>query len=280
MLDIIMPIPDYAPDISRAGKSRHGTPVAVWTYANEQGHPVCHVARYATPDGKLILPWVWARKDGREQWTMGMPPRPRPLFRLDRIVANNHSVPILLVEGEKAADAGACLFPTWITTTIMGGSHAVATADLTPLKGRTVILHPDHDQAGWQWCANMIHALREISVGRIMMLRMPLEWSIDADALVRTPTLLDQGDDLADWWARGWRAHHLVDLRKSGVPILWDIATINSILKPAGSQRSTMPDRRSARGMRTNASARANYASRSTAGARETTSEKQVAIAG
>lgn len=57
---------------------------------------------------------------------------------------------VLIVEGEKAADAGAVIFKNTDTSVISwaGGSNAINKTNWTPLKNRNVIGIPDNDQAG------------------------------------------------------------------------------------------------------------------------------------
>jgi hypothetical protein len=55
---------------------------------------------------------------------------------------------VLLVEGEKAADAAARLFPDYVAIGWMGGAHADSGADLAPLVGRSVVVWPDADEKG------------------------------------------------------------------------------------------------------------------------------------
>ena len=56
---------------------------------------------------------------------------------------------VVLVEGEKAADALAVYeSPGYTAAYWVGGAASVHQADYSPLKGRDVILWPDHDDAG------------------------------------------------------------------------------------------------------------------------------------
>ena len=56
---------------------------------------------------------------------------------------------VVLVEGEKAADALASYqSPKFTAAYWVGGTGSVAGADYSPLKGRNVVLWPDHDAAG------------------------------------------------------------------------------------------------------------------------------------
>ena len=56
--------------------------------------------------------------------------------------------PVVIVEGEKAADAAATLLPDHPVICWQGGAQAVAKADFSPLAGRDVWLWADADEAG------------------------------------------------------------------------------------------------------------------------------------
>lgn len=136
-----------APDMS----TRHwGEPVRVWTYRDAAGAVLFHVARYEyVEDGKRkkVTPqWTWGSVDGGKKWGWGMGhfSAPRPLYGLDRL-AKRPAAPVLICEGEKAADAGAELLPPYVSITWAGGSNAVGKADWSPLKGRRVLIWPDRD---------------------------------------------------------------------------------------------------------------------------------------
>ena len=81
------------------------------------------VRRFDTPDGKEYRPL--SIQGGKWEWRYPM--EPRSLYGLDRL-ADPTKATVLVVEGEKAADAAARLFP----------SLAVVTSQLKPKphKGR------------------------------------------------------------------------------------------------------------------------------------------------
>ena len=124
-----------------------GKPPATWCYADATGAPLFHVARFDQPGGaKEVLPHTWCRAtDGTEGWQWRSPPEPRPLYGLDRLAARP-SDPVLVVEGEKTADAAP--FKDHVAVTSQGGSKAARKADWSPLAGREVVIWPDHDAPG------------------------------------------------------------------------------------------------------------------------------------
>src|SRR5262245_5795879 len=65
-------------------------------------------------------------------------PNPRPLYNLDQLTARA-GAPVLVVEGEKAADAAVKLLPDMVVTCSPFGAKSARKADWSVLAGRTVI---------------------------------------------------------------------------------------------------------------------------------------------
>jgi putative DNA primase/helicase len=79
--------------------------------------------------GKEIRSLVFAeqKKWGRQWRWLGFP-KPRPLYGLDRLAARPDA-PVIVTEGETAADAAAELLPDHVAITSPGSSKAAAAAD-------------------------------------------------------------------------------------------------------------------------------------------------------
>lgn len=120
---------------------RRVPPTKVWDYFTRDGELFGQVYRIEDPDGKRkkeIRPW-----NGRD-WKA--PEGTRPLFNLPAIMKAPPTAYIVLVEGEKCADAVNELGdPTLIATTCWGGAAAARHTDWTPLSGRHVLRWPDND---------------------------------------------------------------------------------------------------------------------------------------
>lgn len=86
----------------------------------------------------------------RKEWKA---PQIRPLYNLDRVLAADPSELVLLVEGEKCADALAGL--GFLATTTYGGSNATSKSDLSPLLNRKVYLWPDNDLPGQKYTESL-----------------------------------------------------------------------------------------------------------------------------
>lgn len=154
---------------------------------------------------KDIRPLTW---DG-SSWRLKAPPSPRPLYWPRR----RAGLPILVVEGEPAADAAAVLFPDHAVCTWMSGCKAVRLADWQPLARQEVILWPDADAVGieaMQRLAGILHGLGA------------------AVSVVEPPAGVPKGWDLADaQWSPEQAARELADRAtpwepptcKAGLPV-------------------------------------------------------------
>lgn len=111
-----------------------------WAYYNDKGQLLGYVVRFEDPSAKAI-PFQWCGNDG---WQSIGFPEPRPLYNLFKIASDPRAT-ILIVEGEKDADAATLLFPSFIVTTWMGGANAVAKSDWPVIQGRDVIVWRDND---------------------------------------------------------------------------------------------------------------------------------------
>lgn len=162
--------------------SKHGQPSAWWTYTDESGAITGYICRYDPADGrKQIVPWRYI--DGH--WHAKGWPKPRPLYRLHTLAEAKH---ILIVEGEKAAEAARQLLTQYIVTTWQGGAGAVAHVDWSPLKGKPVLLWPDADLEGVKAMQTVARTLHDLGCS-VRLLR---------------PEDAEPGWDLADALAEGW----------------------------------------------------------------------------
>ena len=142
----IVPAPADATTPPAAHYAR-GKPQKVWTYHDAAGRILGFVYRFIKSDGgKEVLPVVWARNEdtGATEWHWMQWPEPRPLYGLDRLAAKPDAV-VLLVEGEKCADAGHDELPDFAVVAWPGGGKADGKVDWKPLAGRKVVTWADAD---------------------------------------------------------------------------------------------------------------------------------------
>ncbi len=119
--------------------------------------------RYLLGDGSLAFvvcrfpkgakakckPYTPAKRGGRDGWTMNLAIKEgRPLYRLGEMNKASSGKQVMVVEGEKCADAVASAFPKAVVTTWHGGAKAWKYTDWSPLKGRRVLLVSDADSEG------------------------------------------------------------------------------------------------------------------------------------
>jgi len=185
----VAPVPEDAPP-PLASHIRHGAPSAKWTYRDREGGALFHVARFDAGDGsKVVLPLTLWREAGKLRWQWKAARDPRPLYGLHDL-AVRPPAPVLIVEGEKTADAAAMRFPDYVVLTWPGGSKATGKVDWSPLAGRDAVIWPDADEAGRK--AGEEVARRATSAGALKA------------AIVDLPGFLPPGWDLADDWPEGF----------------------------------------------------------------------------
>ena len=199
----ILPAPGDAPAPPKV-HFRRGIPQKVWTYHDEAGRVLGHVYRFVKSDGgKEVLPVVWARhaESGAEEWRWMAFPKPRPLYGLDRLAAKPDAT-VLLVEGEKCADAGHAELHDLAVVSWPGGGNAFGNVDCLPLSGRRVITWADFDEPGVQAMA----AARE----KLRVLNCKL-WDIVLPPAGSKP----KGWDIADAVLDGLRGRELAEYVRS-----------------------------------------------------------------
>ncbi|MDR1276397.1 MAG: hypothetical protein LBL72_08485 [Candidatus Accumulibacter sp.] len=126
---------------------KRGKPEKIWTYRDANGKVLGYVCRFRTSSGgKEILPLVFARheKTDAHDWRWMAFPEPRPIYGLDRLVKSPVAT-VLIVEGEKCADAAQTELPDKVVVSWPGGAKAVDKVDWTPLHGRIIITFADCD---------------------------------------------------------------------------------------------------------------------------------------
>ena len=123
---------------------KFGVPSKTWAYRNTSGDVIGYACRFEVEGEKQVLPFTYKTNGSEKKWTWMGFDKPRPLYNLHKIVQNPEKS-ILIVEGEKTADAASKLIPSVIATAWMGGASAVKYIDLTPLQGRVIVLWPDND---------------------------------------------------------------------------------------------------------------------------------------
>jgi len=160
----ILPVPDTAPDPEFPTAQGDWRFTQAWHYNDAEGRRLCYRVRYdkEASGEKRVSTWTFREfPDGRRGWTNKGIPKPSPLYGLDRLAREPH-MPVLVVEGEKTADAAQRLFPVWVAVTSGSATSATGT-DWSPLKDRSVWIWPDNDPPGKAYAASAAQRLRGIA---------------------------------------------------------------------------------------------------------------------
>lgn len=158
----IAPVPPHAPKPTFVWKYHdkkrdqwvEATPTRTWAYEFE-GQLYGHVARFerVSSEGEIskdTLPHTWCEDTtdprGSQRWSWKQWAEPRPLYVPAGLLSGDLSLPVVIVEGEKCAEAGFKLlghefdFVSW-----PGGCKTWSMAQWSWIMGRSVILWPDCD---------------------------------------------------------------------------------------------------------------------------------------
>lgn len=148
--ETLIPAPKSLPESIRYGRDDR-QPTKIWKYYTRNGKLAFAVVRWDRDDGKIVRPYSYVRfDDGTEGWHFGMRPGKlkKPLFNLRELI-ERPDAPVLIVEGEKAADAAKAQFPQHVVVTWQGGGVSGLTkTDLLPLRDKDITVWPDNDDAG------------------------------------------------------------------------------------------------------------------------------------
>jgi putative DNA primase/helicase len=199
----IIPIPDNAPKPD-GDHFMHKKPANIWHYRNHEGKTIFIVCRYNTPEGKEVLPQSYCKNKntGELQWRFKRPNVPLPLYGLQRLFAEPKA-PVLIVEGEKCADAAQAVLSGYVVLTWQGGTKNVKFADWSVLKNREVLIWPDNDEPGTTAATDIYNIIKKESHARI----------------IRIPNGKPEKWDVADAIEQGFREADLLSIMKSNAAL-------------------------------------------------------------
>ncbi len=193
----LTPIPPDALPSRPKAHPKHGAPSVEWTYRDPAGAPLFFVCRFDPKTGrKQFAPLTWSG----DRWDWKAPPEPRPLYGLDRLAAHPKA-PVLVAEGEKAADAASTLLPGFVAVAAMNGAQSPGKSDFSPLRGRSVHIWPDNDQPGRQYAATVAKLARAAGAASVAILDLG---RLSKDPASGAPQSLPEKWDAADALADGW----------------------------------------------------------------------------
>jgi hypothetical protein len=162
--------PDVHPEL--------GAPSDQYDYREEAQQLVFFVYRFERDGKKETRPVSWSA--AKKKWVWKYPPSPWPLYTRGPADAD-----VLVVEGEKTANAAAVQFPHLRVVTSASGAVQAGKSDWSSLKGRNVIISPDNDGAGRGYALAVAGQALAVGAASIKVVdNSRLDWV--------------EGDDLAD----------------------------------------------------------------------------------
>lgn len=243
----VLPIPEQAMQKVLQAHRQYGKPSKVWIYRDAKGQPLMVLYRFDLgPDesgtaSKVFAPLTWCKRsaNGSRAWRWQGLSEPRPLLRLDDL-AKRPSAPVVLCEGEKAADAAAELLPEHVATCWPNGTNSWQKADFAALVGRDLLLWPDNDAPGLKCMDALADHLRKLGAASVQTVALTVFRQLPGMDGER-PTFAPggewrEGDDAADAQSKGWTAQHLSELQRTGE--LFALAPA-ATLKPTKQSKAT-----------------------------------------
>jgi hypothetical protein len=209
----LVPVPKDAPEMDLQNRflrpALEGKElVQKYVYRDQEERLLGYVIRLEFEDerkgrAKETLPLTWCRNQwGKTYWRWKGFEEPRPLYGLDKL---KEIRPVLIVEGEKTADAAQALFPDYTILTWSGGTGSVMKSDWTLLTGRDVTLWPDHEKTG-------VQAVQEIAA------ILKTQDSKASVSLVDIPASFPPKWDLADPLPEGYTLEQIKSLMAEASP--------------------------------------------------------------
>ena len=166
-----------------------------YSYKDKDGNVLFYNLRLvnkSNPSEKLILPLSygnWKNNPNYSCWALKRTTSNAKLslYNLQHLKEDPTSR-VLIVEGEKAADAAKKMFPEYSVMTWMGGSGSVSKTNWSELAGKQVCIWPDNDTFGFKAAKDVCTELRKVGAKSIKQVSesdlsdFPKKWDL-ADKL-------------------------------------------------------------------------------------------------
>jgi uncharacterized protein (DUF927 family) len=191
-------------------------PTNFFQYQNSVGVTVGYIARWDFEEQgewkKAVRPYTYNfdKKKWESKFFGSTPPKSRPLYNLPEIL-KREDAPVMIVEGEKTAEAAKLLFPDYVITTSSGGASQAGNTEWHWLNGREIILSPDSGTAGADYAERVTKLLRKNNVTHIKTLEPSKlgNFTVKNGEYVKRDNAQPKGYDLANSLAEGW-THELI----------------------------------------------------------------------
>jgi len=185
--------------------------VARYAYRDEQGKLKGYVFRFERPNPddpggknlKITPPLAYCQNEkGFKAWRwQGFFSNEKTPYGLEKLT-QNPARPVLIVEGEKKADAAQKIFPGYSVLSGIGGVGNAYKINWSCLKDREVTLWPDNDEPGLKCMENLKAVIERVGASSVRVVSLPPD----------TP----QGWDLADSLPNGWDHQTLISQVRVG----------------------------------------------------------------
>ena len=157
-------VPEFTEDlIGRKTKDRFKNgELTFYRYYSSKGVPVgCVVRCDKNIEGDKVKSFAQFSYDRiKERWQSSWSGDGKPLYNLPEIVARPEA-PVMIVEGEKTAEAAKLLFPDYVITTSCMGSASPHSSNWSFLRNRDVIIAPDNDSTGAKYARTLNEILQK-----------------------------------------------------------------------------------------------------------------------
>ena len=203
------PVPEFSENcIGRKTKDRFkGGALTFYRYYSSKGVPVgCVVRCDKNMGGDKVKSFAQFSYDRiKERWQSSWSGDSKPLYNLQEIVTRPDA-PVMIVEGEKTAEATKSLFPEYVITTSCMGSASPRSSDWTFLRNRDVTIAPDNDTIGAKYASTLKDILRRVEAKSIRGLdvkKLGRYTIVEGKPQLRDKPVPDKYD-LADVAIDGW----------------------------------------------------------------------------
>ena len=170
---------------------------ARYAYRDEAGNLKGYVFRIEKADGsKITPPLAWCQNErGFKAWKwQGFEKDNRTPYGIEKL-SGEPGKPVLVVEGEKTADAAQKLLPDYHVLTWSGGAGSVGKTNWDCLAGKDVVIWPDNDAGSIKAAQTLQKILSSVNA----------EKGLHASAgIISLPDTLPEKWDLADQLPAGW----------------------------------------------------------------------------
>ena len=140
-------------------KPSFGDNEGVWEYRTFDNELLGYSVRKKKGDGKRFVPWSFQDNEWVMRWYDS---DIKPIYNA-QLLKIYPEKSVLIVEGEKTADAATKLLPDFVCVTWMGGSSSAGKIDTQFLEGRKVCIWPDNDEPGYKAAEKIKSKLKNIA---------------------------------------------------------------------------------------------------------------------